>query len=81
MTWGVKRVISLPLKNIFPDVGFNSPVMTLKRVVFPAPFGPMIPLTSPSWTEQVTLSRAVKPPKRIITETVSRSLFPEAMVL
>src|ERR1700722_3958394 len=43
--------------------------MTLKRVVLPAPLGPIRPWTSPATTSSATESRACKPPKR--TETSS----------
>ena len=41
-----------------------TPVMALKSVVLPAPFGPMIPYTSPRATENDTSSRATSPPNR-----------------
>src|SRR5665213_992160 len=36
-------VMSRPSKMIFPEVGFTSHVSILKKVVLPAPFGPMTP--------------------------------------
>ena len=41
--------------------------MTLKSVVFPAPFGPIRPWISPTATSRSTASSAWRPPKR--TET------------
>src|SRR2546421_10621171 len=41
--------------------------MTLKRVVLPAPFGPMMPSSSPACTSRVTLRTAVRPPNRFVT--------------
>src|ERR1051325_9314071 len=41
--------------------------MTLKRVVFPAPLGPMIPSRSPALTSKLTSFTAVRPPKRLVT--------------
>src|SRR5690242_12965593 len=45
--------------------------MMLKRVVFPAPFGPMTPVISPSPTLKETSSRAVTPPKTCLTPRTS----------
>src|ERR1700737_1729515 len=41
--------------------------MMSNRVVFPAPFGPMRPQTSPASTSMLTWSSAVRPPKRLLT--------------
>ncbi len=40
--WGLRPVISSPLKRICPAVGRYSPLMQLKIVVLPAPLGPMM---------------------------------------
>ena len=40
-------------------------------VVFPAPFGPMMPRTSPAWTSTETSSSAVSPPKRTVRSEIS----------
>src|SRR5690242_21268700 len=45
--------------------------MTLKAVVFPAPFGPMRPTISRSPTAMARSATAVRPPKRIVTPRVS----------
>src|ERR1700730_8684100 len=45
--------------------------MTLKRVVFPAPFGPMIPRISPSAARSETPLPPVRPPKRLVTASSS----------
>src|SRR5215218_6206645 len=42
-------------------------VMTLKAVVFPAPFGPISPAISPCSTSSETSSSATTPPKRRVT--------------
>src|SRR5271157_1577959 len=68
-----------PLKRMSPSVGVSIPVRTLKKVVFPAPLGPMIDLNSPFWTLKSTLWRAAKEPKFLQSFFVSRmpiSLFP-----
>src|SRR5687767_9139543 len=47
-------VISLPWKTIEPADGASVPASRLKRVVLPAPLGPMIPRISPSATSNDT---------------------------
>ena len=46
-----------------PSVGRRKPVMTLKAVVLPAPFGPIRPTTSPSYTVKLMSAMAMRPPK------------------
>src|SRR2546429_57685 len=43
--------------------------MTLKSVVLPAPFGPMMPSRSPARTSRLTSRTAVRPPKRFVTRS------------
>ena len=45
--------------------------MRSKSVVLPAPFGPMMPRISPSWSSIVTSSTAVIPAKRLVMPWVS----------
>ena len=45
---GFIEVMSTPPKRTVPAFARCSPVMTLKRVVLPAPFGPMSPVTAPA---------------------------------
>src|SRR5262249_23293392 len=45
-----------------PVVGTTAPTMRLKRVLFPAPFGPMIPTISPGSTVKLTSRTAHKDP-------------------
>ncbi len=40
-------VMSLPLKRIDPLDGGSTPDSTLKKVLLPAPFGPMMDVTWP----------------------------------
>src|SRR5438876_8540287 len=47
--------------------------MTLNKVVLPAPFGPMSPVTRPSSTSRSTPWRACTPPKRTSTSWTSSS--------
>src|SRR2546428_10795380 len=46
--------------------------MQLRRLVFPAPLGPMIALRAPRATEKLTSETAVTPPKRRATREMSR---------
>jgi hypothetical protein len=46
-SWGRHEVMSSPLKVIVPERGESNPKSTFRRVDFPAPFGPMIPISSP----------------------------------
>ena len=48
------------------------PEMTLNRVVFPAPFGPIIEQTSCSWISRLTLLMAIKPPNDLFTFFTSK---------
>ena len=41
--------------------------MQLKRLVLPAPLGPMTAVSLPRSTSKATSSSAVTPPKRIVT--------------
>ena len=49
---GGNPVMSLSRKKTFPDDGRKAPAINLKRVVFPAPFGPMMPRSSPGLLPQ-----------------------------
>src|SRR6266511_2475722 len=64
--------MSSPLNRPRPAVGLR-PQMTLKSVVFPAPFGPMSPSTSPPFTERSMRSRASTPPKLRLIALASSS--------
>jgi hypothetical protein len=46
--------------------------MMLKRVVFPAPFGPMIDLICPRITLKLKSEMAVRPPKVLLNRDVSK---------
>ena len=48
---------------ILPSSGDRSPRISLSRVVFPAPFGPVSPTVSPCSTQQLTF-RELEPPRR-----------------
>src|SRR6476619_7266613 len=48
--------------RITPVVGTTAPAMRLKRVLFPAPFGPMMPTISPPSTVKLTSRMAHSDP-------------------
>ena len=52
--------------------------MTLNSVVFPAPFGPMSPVTTPASARSVTPTSAATPPKWTLTWSTSRAGGPPA---
>jgi len=49
---------SIPRMEHLPEPGGRRPFINLTEVVFPAPFGPKIAETSPSWTEKLKSRRA-----------------------
>ena len=71
---GESPAMSSPLNTIRPEDGRNTPVRQLKKLLFPAPFGPMIARISPRPTSKLTRLRAVRPPKRRIRSSVRRSV-------
>src|ERR1700704_3057850 len=52
--------------------------MTLKSVVLPAPLGPMMPSRSPPRTSRLTARTAVRPPKRLVTDSSVSTVPPRA---
>ena len=55
-------VTSAPSRSTDPDTGARSPAIVFSRVVFPAPLGPMRPMTSPAPTcTEAFLSAAIAP--------------------
>jgi hypothetical protein len=46
-----------------PEVGESTPAITLNKVVFPAPLGPIKPVIDPSSISKVEPSTARNPPK------------------
>src|SRR5262252_847843 len=71
-----KPAMSAPPKTIRPLVGRRTPVRQLKKVLLPAPLGPMIARISPRGTAKLTLLSAVSPPKRTVSPSV-RSIASE----
>jgi DNA-binding transcriptional ArsR family regulator len=61
--------------------GNQSSLMQLSRLVFPAPFGPMMAWMSPWETLKVTPSRARTPPNRSVTSRISICTSPGWSVL
>ena len=58
--------IGSPLRRTVPCTGFTKPVIASISVVFPAPFGPIRPTTSPGATVTDASLTAVTPPKRTV---------------
>src|SRR5690606_38571239 len=69
--WLGQRVTSSPPMSTDPDDGRSIPLSRFSRVVFPAPFGPMIPWISPLATVKLTSETAVSPPKRRVIPRAS----------
>src|SRR3954447_12728801 len=67
---GGNPVMSEPLSRMRPEVGRSTPVTQLKKVLLPAPFGPMMARISPRRMSRLTLLTAVKPPKRMVRASV-----------
>src|SRR5215469_7729305 len=64
---GLKPVMSAPSNSTTPSLGGSRPVIALKRVVLPAPLGPISAKTSPRRTSKLTSPTAVRPPNRLVT--------------
>ena len=65
-------VMSSPLKTMRPPVGRSTPVRQLKKVLLPAPFGPMMARTSSRATSKLTWDSAANPPNRTVNSSVFR---------
>src|SRR3979411_2701396 len=63
-------VMSSPLQRMRPEVGLSTPVKQLKKVLLPAPFGPMMAHTSSRLTSKLTLESAARPPNRTVNSSV-----------
>src|SRR5690606_9930108 len=63
---GCSPVASSPTKVTLPFSIGTKPVMALKRVVLPAPFGPISPRISEGLSARDTRSTASTPPKRTV---------------
>src|SRR3954464_5007710 len=71
---GRLAVMSLPLNRTLPVVGLYSPVMQLKKVVLPAPLGPISETMPFSGTLKLTSLTATRPPKTFETFVASRTV-------
>ena len=65
--------MSCPSSVSVPLLTSCSPVIALKIVVLPAPFGPMSPVTHPRSTSRSTSFTALWPPKRMVSPRASNS--------
>jgi hypothetical protein len=65
-----------PIYSTSPASGGYIPVKTLKRVVLPAPFGPIIPKISFSLTSNVRFDKACRPPNRLVRSLPFRITIP-----
>src|SRR3954447_15282224 len=72
---GAVPVISRPLKIILPTVGLYRPVIVLKKVVLPAPFGPMRLTMLPRGITKFTSFTATRPPNRMVILRASSMLL------
>src|SRR5262245_26482876 len=63
-----------PCTSTRPASGRISPVMRLKSVVLPAPFGPMIALSRPAGRSKLMLSTATRPPNRRVRPFTLRAM-------
>ncbi len=66
MTSGRARVMFLPSSLIRPEVGRIRPVSMLKKVVLPAPFGPITETIECAGMSNDTSLTAVRPPNRLM---------------
>src|SRR5258705_8572803 len=69
---GGSPATSSPFRTMRPLVGRRTPVTQLKKVLLPAPLGPMMARISPRGTVRLTLPTAVRPPKRMVRPSVRR---------
>src|SRR5215216_4267937 len=69
---GSAKETSSPLKRTWPSSGLYTPVITLIKVDFPAPFSPTRACTSPGCSSRETSSRASTPGNRFVTRRTSR---------
>ena len=69
---GLADVMSCPASTIRPASTGMNPDTRSNIVVLPAPFGPMTPTISRSWTSNVTPSTARMPPKRRVSSSTAQ---------
>src|SRR3569833_4194491 len=66
------RVMSRPSNAMLPDVEPRKPETMLKKVVLPAPFGPITANRLPSGTSRSIALLATSPSKRLVSSVVLR---------
>ena len=71
----------LPSNRISPESGASWPLIMLKQVVLPAPFGPIMARNSPGATAKLTSLTARTPPKALDSERTSSTLMTCAPLL
>src|SRR5207244_1021228 len=70
----LRNSASSPSKRTSPRSGQSSPAMMRSSVVLPDPDGPSSASSSPDSMSRLTLSRAVKAPKRLVTSCSAISM-------
>src|SRR5215470_3841730 len=75
-SWGAVPVTSRPRSTTSPASGRRCPVIRLKRVVLPAPLGPMMALMEPRGTLKLTPLTAWKPAKLLASPRTSSMARP-----
>src|SRR5690606_5711622 len=73
-------VVSWSPMKISPELGFSRPVRHLKKVLFPAPFGPIRQRSSRSRRMKSTWLTAVTPPKRMVNPRVSTTISAKGLL-
>src|SRR5215831_13368482 len=68
--------MGLPSSSIDPSSGVYTPVIKLKIVVLPAPFGPISPYRSPALSDMCRFLTAMRPPNRLVQFLTSRIAIP-----
>src|SRR5574340_459948 len=64
-------VMSSPRRRMAPASAFRSRLVMLSSVVFPAPLGPMSPITFPWASAKLTSFSALSPPKCFVTPSMT----------
>ena len=78
---GALPVISAPSNLMRPELGVVTPLIRLKTVDFPAPFGPIRPRSSPALRLKLRPPTASTPPKRLLKSMTSSSAVIPATVV
>src|SRR6185436_692824 len=76
MALGASPVRSRPAKRTLPSSGRTNPVTAAKRVVLPAPLGPINAAISPPATSRLAPSTARRPPNILVSPRTSSTAPP-----